>query len=135
MAVLQIPGIEDRDFSGLKQIFYGASPISEAVLRRAMDVFGVGRADQVVIRRRGVAGAPPEAAAAIKAAWDRGDREAAIRAVPDGALDTTAVVGTEAQCRERIAAYRASGMDLPIISARTNDAADFERAMRACAPG
>jgi acyl-CoA synthetase (AMP-forming)/AMP-acid ligase II len=41
MAVLQIPDIEKRDFSGLKQIFYGASPISEAVLRRAMDVFGV----------------------------------------------------------------------------------------------
>ena len=41
MAVLQLPDIESRDFSGLKQIFYGASPISEAVLRRAMDVFGV----------------------------------------------------------------------------------------------
>ncbi len=41
MAVLQVPGIESRDFSGLKQIFYGASPISEAVLRRAMEVFGV----------------------------------------------------------------------------------------------
>jgi acyl-CoA synthetase (AMP-forming)/AMP-acid ligase II len=41
MAVLQIPDIEKRDFSGLKQIFYGASPISEAVLRRAMEVFGV----------------------------------------------------------------------------------------------
>ena len=76
----------------------------------------------------------PEAAAAIKAAWDRGDREAAIRAVPDGALDITAVVGTEEECRERVRAYRDSGMDLPIISARTNDPADFERAMRACAP-
>ena len=41
MAVLGLPGIEQRDFSNLKQIFYGASPISEAVLRRAMAVFGV----------------------------------------------------------------------------------------------
>ena len=40
MAVLQIPGIEQRDFSRLGQIFYGASPISESVLRKAMEVFG-----------------------------------------------------------------------------------------------
>ena len=39
MMVLQLPGIEQRDFSRLKQIFYGASPISETVLRRAIDVF------------------------------------------------------------------------------------------------
>lgn len=41
MAVLQLPDIEQRDFSGLKQIFYGASPISEAVLKQAIDVFDV----------------------------------------------------------------------------------------------
>ena len=41
MAVLQLPGIEKRDFSGLKQIFYGASPISEAVLKQAIEVFEV----------------------------------------------------------------------------------------------
>ena len=39
MAVLHVPGVEQRDFSRLEQIFYGASPISETVLRRAMDVF------------------------------------------------------------------------------------------------
>lgn len=39
MMVLQLPGIETRDFSGLRQIFYGASPISEAILRQALDVF------------------------------------------------------------------------------------------------
>jgi acyl-CoA synthetase (AMP-forming)/AMP-acid ligase II len=39
MAMLQIPGIETRDFSKLEQIFYGASPISETVLRRALEVF------------------------------------------------------------------------------------------------
>lgn len=41
MAVLQLPDIEKRDFSGLRQIFYGASPISEAVLKQAIDVFDV----------------------------------------------------------------------------------------------
>ncbi|NKI18726.1 long-chain-fatty-acid--CoA ligase [Spongiibacter sp. KMU-166] len=39
MFLLQIPGIEKRDFSKLDTIFYGASPISETVLRQAMDVF------------------------------------------------------------------------------------------------
>jgi acyl-CoA synthetase (AMP-forming)/AMP-acid ligase II len=39
MATLQIPGIENRDFSRLTQMFYGASPISETVLRKAIDVF------------------------------------------------------------------------------------------------
>ncbi|KZX60627.1 hypothetical protein A3709_00725 [Halioglobus sp. HI00S01] len=39
MAVLQLPDIEQRDFSKLKQVFYGASPISESVLRRALEIF------------------------------------------------------------------------------------------------
>ena len=77
----------------------------------------------------------PEAAQAIAQAWAAGDREGAIAAVPDDVIRTTAVAGTAAVCRERIEAYRDSGMDLPIISARTNDVADFERALRACAPG
>ena len=38
-AVLQMPDIEKRDFSKLQQIFYGASPISETLLRRALEVF------------------------------------------------------------------------------------------------
>ena len=37
--VLQIPGIEDRDFSRLDTISYGASPMSESLLKKAMDVF------------------------------------------------------------------------------------------------
>lgn len=39
MAVLSLPQIEQRDFSNLKQIYYGASPISEAILQQAMAVF------------------------------------------------------------------------------------------------
>ena len=39
MAILQIPGIEQRDFSNVEQITYGSAPISETVLRRAMEVF------------------------------------------------------------------------------------------------
>jgi probable F420-dependent oxidoreductase len=79
-----------------------------------------------------------EEAAGIAAAWSRGDREAAERAVSDALIDATSVAGTPAQCRERIEAYRASGLDLPILSpfARGPGAkARFEAVIRACAPG
>jgi len=79
----------------------------------------------------------PDEAAAIAAAWSRGDREAAERAVSDALIDATSVVGTAEQCRERIEAYRRSGIDLPILSpfARGPGAkAKFEAVIRACAP-
>ena len=36
----QYPGVDDRDFSSLKTISYGASPIAEDLLKRAVDLFG-----------------------------------------------------------------------------------------------
>jgi acyl-CoA synthetase (AMP-forming)/AMP-acid ligase II len=41
-ALLLTPGVEDADVSSLKTVSYGASPISEAVLARATEVFGCG---------------------------------------------------------------------------------------------
>lgn len=79
----------------------------------------------------------PEAAQAIKAAWDRGDHEGAARAVPDALIDTTSVVGTPTECQERLAAYRRSGIALPIISPFSRGAEGKQRvldAIRACAP-
>jgi long-chain acyl-CoA synthetase len=40
--ILQVPGVEDADFSSLETIVYGASPISEDVLARAVATFGAG---------------------------------------------------------------------------------------------
>ena len=37
---LEVPGVETRDFSALRAITYGGSPISETVLKRAREVFG-----------------------------------------------------------------------------------------------
>jgi probable F420-dependent oxidoreductase len=79
----------------------------------------------------------PDAARAIKAAWDAGDREAAARAVPDALAAAVGVVGTAAECRARIEEYRAAGLTLPIISPRARGAgarAAFVEAIRACAP-
>jgi hypothetical protein len=44
------------------------------------------------------------------------DRQAAERAVSDALIDATSIGGTPEQCRERIEAYRQSGIDLPILS-------------------
>src|SRR3954453_13166411 len=41
-----------------------------------------------------------EEAAAISEAWERGDRDAAERAVSDPMIDATSVCGTPAQCRD-----------------------------------
>jgi len=38
--MLDVPGVADRDFTALKAIAYGGSPISETLLRRAVAVFG-----------------------------------------------------------------------------------------------
>lgn len=38
--LLEQPGLEQRDFSALKRIIYGASPMPRAVITRAMEVFG-----------------------------------------------------------------------------------------------
>jgi acyl-CoA synthetase (AMP-forming)/AMP-acid ligase II len=38
--LLEIPGIEKRDFSSLKYFIYGAAPMSTEKLRRAIEVFG-----------------------------------------------------------------------------------------------
>lgn len=76
-------------------------------------------------------------AAAIADAWKRGDRDGAERAVTNEMIDATSIAGTPEQCRERVEAYRQSGIDVPILSpfARGPDAAlRFEAAIRACAP-
>ncbi len=57
-------------------------------------------------------------ARAIKQAWDRGDRDAIGRLVPDAMVDAVTIAGTPAECRDRLARYRAAGLDLPIISPR-----------------
>ena len=40
LMLTQIPGVETRDFSALRFISYGASPITEGLLLEAMDLFG-----------------------------------------------------------------------------------------------
>ena len=81
-------------------------------------------------------GFPAEAAAVAKA-WAAGDTPAAERAVTDELIAATGIAGTPAECRDRLEAYRASGLDLPIISPFARGAGARERflaAIEACAP-
>lgn len=63
----------------------------------------------------------------------------AVRAVSNELSDATGVVGTPAECRERVEAYRRSGIDVPILSPFARGPAPgakakFEVVIRACAP-
>ena len=76
-------------------------------------------------------------AAAVAEAWAAGDTASAARAVTDEMIAATGVAGTPAECRDRLEAYRESGLALPIISpfARGDDAKErFLAAIEACAP-
>ena len=77
------------------------------------------------------------AAEAIKAAWLQGGREAAARVVPDELIAAIGIAGTPTECRERVEAYRRSGINLPIISPRLSGPDPKQQvidALRACAP-
>jgi alkanesulfonate monooxygenase SsuD/methylene tetrahydromethanopterin reductase-like flavin-dependent oxidoreductase (luciferase family) len=49
-------------------------------------------------------------------AWQRGDRRAALAALPDDVVDELVVHGSPEQCRDRIAAYAAAGIDTPVLA-------------------
>src|SRR5207247_156311 len=53
--------------------------------------------------------------AAVNAAWRAGDRAGAVRQVSPRFLDGLGVVGPEAHCRERIAAFARAGLTQPVI--------------------
>lgn len=78
-----------------------------------------------------------DAAHAIKAAWDRAGLEAATRMVPDILIEAISISGPPSDCRERVEAYRRSGITLPIISPRPwgpNPKQMVLEALQACAP-
>ena len=79
----------------------------------------------------------PEAAQAIRTAWQKGDREGAAKLVPDELIQALGIAGTPTECRERIEAYRRAGIALPIIFPLGGGPDGKQRvmdALRACAP-
>lgn len=79
----------------------------------------------------------PEEAKAIRAAWQKGDQAEAAKLVPDAMVQALGIAGTAAECRERIEAYRRSGIKLPIIFPAGGGSDGKQKVMdtiRACAP-
>ncbi len=57
-----------------------------------------------------------EAMDAVKEAWKSGQRRNAAQHIPDELVDQVCVFGTAARCREQLAAFRAAGVDMPVIA-------------------
>jgi len=79
----------------------------------------------------------PEEARAIRAAWKQGDKEKAVQLVPDVLIETLSIVGTPAVCRERVEAYRQSGIGHPVIFPVSDGPSGKQHvleAVQACAP-
>jgi probable F420-dependent oxidoreductase len=57
----------------------------------------------------------PDEVAAVGAAWSAGDRSGAVKRVSPRMLDGLGVVGDEAFCRERIAAFARAGVTQPVV--------------------
>jgi hypothetical protein len=55
---------------------------------------------------------------AVKAAYARGESEAAAAAIPDELVDRVAVYGPEDRCRAGLERFRTAGLDLAIVSVR-----------------
>jgi probable F420-dependent oxidoreductase len=66
-------------------------------------------------------------------AWSRGDRKGALAALPDSLVDSFYIHGPAEYCRERIEAFRAAGLDTPIVGL-VEEAMDPREASRLLAP-
>lgn len=65
--------------------------------------------------------------------WRRGDREAAVAAVPDHLVDELFVWGSPEQCRAHIERYTASGVTTPVLALLLSDR-PIDDALEALAP-
>ncbi|MGW5681461.1 LLM class F420-dependent oxidoreductase [Nonomuraea sp. NPDC003754] len=54
-------------------------------------------------------------------AWAAGDRQAALKAIPDEVVDALIVHGDAATCRARVGEYVANGLDTPILAPLPGD--------------
>ena len=73
----------------------------------------------------------------VRRAWQDGDISGSLALVPKGLIDRVTLVGTEEDCRRGLDAYRAAGINLPVIFPNTSgpDAkAEAMEIIRACAP-
>ncbi|HEX9034817.1 MAG TPA: LLM class F420-dependent oxidoreductase, partial [Streptosporangiaceae bacterium] len=66
--------------------------------------------------------------------WQAGDRKAATEAIPDEVVDDLVIYGDLATCRDRVAQYRATGLDTPVIAIVPPPGTDVAATVRGLAP-
>ena len=66
--------------------------------------------------------------------WASGDRRGASAAIPDEVVDDLVIHGDLASCRERVDAYRAAGLDTPVIAIIPPPGMDVTEAVRGLGP-
>ncbi|MGV9774769.1 LLM class F420-dependent oxidoreductase [Streptosporangium sp. NPDC003464] len=67
-------------------------------------------------------------------AWAAGDRQAALKAIPDEVVDALVVHGDAATCRARIREYVDSGLDTPVLAPIPGGEVPIAQAVRELAP-
>ncbi|MEV1167985.1 LLM class F420-dependent oxidoreductase [Nonomuraea sp. NPDC049784] len=67
-------------------------------------------------------------------AWQAGDRQAALKAIPDEVVDALIVHGDAATCRARIRQYVDNGLDTPVLAPIPGGEVSIEQAVRELAP-
>jgi len=76
------------------------------------------------------AGFDPGMLPRLRAAEAAGDRENAAALVDEAMVESCYLLGPAAHCRERLAAYRAAGVDAPLLLPRLADYAQVAEALR-----
>ena len=79
----------------------------------------------------------PEEIENVRIAWQSGNIQEALDAVPGGLIDKIGLVGSGEEVQTKLAQYRNSGITLPIVSPRFMGRGAKEQAIeviRACAP-
>lgn len=56
-----------------------------------------------------------DVARAVATAWKNKDRKAGLAAIPDELIDALVIAGSPGECAERIASFRAAGVDTPVL--------------------
>ncbi|GAA3670064.1 LLM class F420-dependent oxidoreductase [Nonomuraea antimicrobica] len=70
----------------------------------------------------------------MQEAWAAGDRQAALKAIPDELVDDLVVHGDAATCRARIREYVANGLDTPVLAPIPGGDVPIDQAVRDLAP-
>ncbi|MBF8191936.1 LLM class F420-dependent oxidoreductase [Nonomuraea sp. K274] len=75
-----------------------------------------------------------EALRGLHEAWAAGDRQTALKAVPDEVIDDLIVHGDAATCRARIQQYVDNGLDTPVLAPIPGGEVSIDQAVRDLAP-